>query len=103
MNSPNYESFTHRKKSVVKSGPPELVRLANVDPLPNLSSDQVQQIETEIMNLTKSLSSCSDDGMRTVFLCRRGAMLRKVCVCVCVCVCKYHNSVCVYVAKVFTL
>ena len=81
---------TCREKSVVESGPPELICLANVDPLPSLSSDQVQQIEMEIMNLTKSMASCHDDGMRAVFLCRRGAMLRKVCVCVCLCV-----SVCV--------
>ena len=66
-------------ESVLESAPPQLVRLANIDPLPKLSSDQVQQIETEIMNLTKSMSSCRDDDMRAVFLCRRGALLRKVC------------------------
>ena len=75
----------------MEAGPPELVRLANIDPLPTLSSDEVQQVEEEIMKLTKSMSGCRDDGMRAVFLCRRGAMLRKVCECVgmcaCVCVC----------------
>ena len=70
----------------MEADPPELVRLANIDPLPTLSSDEVQQIEEEIMKLTKSLSGCRDNGMRAVFLCRRGAMLRKVCVGVWVCV-----------------
>ena len=68
----------------MKPGPPELVPLANIDPPSTLSSEQVQQVEAEIMKLTKSMSNCRDDGMRAVFLCRRGALLRKVGVCVCV-------------------
>ena len=59
----------------------ELVRLANIDPLSSLSGDQVQQLEVEITNLTRSMSSCHDDSMRAVSLCRRGALLRKVCTC----------------------
>ena len=75
--------FIHRNKSlgrdVLESGPPELVRLANMDPLASLNTDQVQQIEAEILSLTKSLSTCQDSSMRAVFMCRRGALLRKVC------------------------
>ena len=72
----------HRSKSldddVPESAPPELVRLANMDPLISLGASQVQQIEAEILSLTKSMSTSRDDSMRAVYLCRRGALLRKV-------------------------
>ena len=58
--------------------PLEVVRLVNMDP--TLTLENVQKIETEVSSLTKSMSSCHDDSMRAVLLCRRGALLRKVCV-----------------------
>ena len=70
----------YREKCEVDAGPPELVRLVNIDPPPSLSSKELQQIETEITKLTTTMSNCRDDGMRAVYLCRRGAILRKVCV-----------------------
>ena len=70
--------WTYREKCEVDAGPPELVRLVNINPPPTLSSEELQQIETEITKLTTIMSSCRDDGMRAVYLCRRGAMLRKV-------------------------
>ena len=72
--------IVYREKAEVAPGPPELVRLANIDPPPTLSSEKIQHIETEITKLTTTMSSCRDDGMRAVYLCRRGAMLRRVCV-----------------------
>ena len=72
----------HREKpgSVQKlePEPPQIVRLANTDPPSSLTAEEVQRIESEVSNLTKSMSTCQDDGIRAVFLCRRGALLRKV-------------------------
>ena len=62
---------------------PQIVRLVNLDPM---TLKNVQKIETEVSNLTKSMAGCRDDSMRAVLLCRRGALLRRVCVCACVCV-----------------
>ena len=64
--------------AVVEPATPQIVRLVNMDPLSSLSVDKVKQFETEVLNLTKSMSTCRDSSMRAVFLCRRGALLRKV-------------------------
>ena len=80
-NSSTYLSHLSGDKApapVAETSTPQKVRLVNMDPLPLLSADKVQQNEEEILNLTRSMATCRDSSMRAVLLCRRGALLRKV-------------------------